>query len=213
MLRDGRCDTEYLAAHTLGFDQWAREVIPRFAPDRVAAITGLPVADIEKFATMHGDAKRSFIRIGEGMTRQARGGQALRAVATLPAVTGAYGRRGGGALLLTASSMDFNFSIVRKPPSGPASARLVNHSLLGEALLKMKDPPLRGIFIAANNPAVTCPDAGKVRRGLSREDLFVVVHDPFLDRHSEICRHSACARRKFDHASPCGVTAGVAYCM
>jgi anaerobic selenocysteine-containing dehydrogenase len=180
LLRDGRCDREYLAAHTLGFDQWAREVIPRFAPDRVAAITGLPVADIEKFATMYGDAKRSFIRIGEGMTRLARGGQALRAVATLPAVTGAYGRRGGGALLLTASSMDFNFSIVRKPPSGPASARLVNHSLLGEALLNMKDPPLRGIFVAANNPAVTCPDAGKVRRGLSREDLFAVVHDPFL---------------------------------
>ena len=180
LLRDGRCDREYLAAHTLGFDQWAREVIPGFVPDRVAAITGLPVADIEKFATMYGDAKRSFIRIGEGMTRLARGGQALRAVATLPAVTGAYGRRGGGALLLTSSSMDFNFSIVRKPPSGPTSARLVNHSLLGEALLNMRDPPLRGIFIAANNPAVTCPDAGKVRRGLSREDLFVVVHDPFL---------------------------------
>jgi anaerobic selenocysteine-containing dehydrogenase len=27
---------------------------------------------------------------------------------------------------------------------------------------------------------VTCPDAGKVRRGLAREDLFTVVHDPFL---------------------------------
>jgi anaerobic selenocysteine-containing dehydrogenase len=44
----------------------------------------------------------------------------------------------------------------------------------------MKDPSLRGLFIAANNPAVTCPDAGTVRRGLTREDLFTVVHDPFL---------------------------------
>ncbi len=44
----------------------------------------------------------------------------------------------------------------------------------------MTDPPLRGLFVAANNPAVTCPDAGKVRRGLLREDLFTVVHDPFL---------------------------------
>jgi anaerobic selenocysteine-containing dehydrogenase len=180
LVRDGLCDRDYLAAHTLGFDRWEHDVIPRFAPDRVAEITGLAVADIEKLAAMYGAAKRSFIRIGEGMTRLARGGQALRAVATLPAVTGAYGRRGGGALLLTANSMDFNFSVVRKPPSGPASTRLVNHSLLGEELLNMKDPPLRGIFIAANNPAVTCPDAGKVRRGLAREDLFVVVHDPFM---------------------------------
>ena len=44
----------------------------------------------------------------------------------------------------------------------------------------MTDPPLRGLFVAANNPAVTCPDAGKVRQGLTREDLFTVVHDPFL---------------------------------
>ena len=180
LVRDRLCDRAYIAAHTLGFDQWERDVIPRFTPQRVAEITGLSVDDVERLAAMYGAAKRSFIRIGEGMTRLARGGQALRAVATLPAITGAYGRRGGGALLLTASSMDFNFSFVRKPPSGPASARLVNHSLLGEELLKMKDPPLRGIFIAANNPAVTCPNAGKVRKGLSRENLFTVVHDPFM---------------------------------
>ena len=44
----------------------------------------------------------------------------------------------------------------------------------------MKDPPIRALFVAANNPAVTCPDAQAVRRGLAREDLFTVVHDPFL---------------------------------
>ncbi|WP_164133897.1 molybdopterin-dependent oxidoreductase, partial [Stenotrophomonas maltophilia] len=69
----------------------------------------------EKLAAMYGAAKRSFIRIGEGMTRLARGGQALRAVASLPAVTGAYGRKGGGALLMTAASMDFKFGFVKKP--------------------------------------------------------------------------------------------------
>ena len=110
LVRDGLADRDYLAANTLGFEQWERDVIPRFAPGRVADITGLAVGDIEKLAAMYGAAQRSFIRIGEGMTRLARGGQALRAVAALPAVTGAYGRRGGGALLLTASSMDFNFS-------------------------------------------------------------------------------------------------------
>jgi anaerobic selenocysteine-containing dehydrogenase len=180
LVRDGLCDRAYLAANTLGFDRWEREVVPRFTPDRVAQITGLSVADIEKLAAMYGAAKRSFIRIGEGMTRLARGGQALRAVATLPAVTGAYGRPGGGALLLTAGSMDFNFSAVRKPASGPAATRLVNQSLLGRELLEMNDPPLRALFIAANNPAVTCPEAGLVRKGLSREDLFTVVHDPFM---------------------------------
>lgn len=177
--RDGLLDRDYIAAHTLGFDQWSAEVLANFPPARVAQITGLAEADIERLAAMYGAAKRSFIRLGEGMTRLARGGQALRAVATLPALTGAYGRDGGGALLLTAGSMDFDFSFVRKP-SGPATTRLVNQSLLGRDLLELRDPPLRGLFIAANNPAVTCPEASKVREGLSREDLFTVVHDPFM---------------------------------
>ena len=179
LARDGLLDHAYLEAHTLGFDRWAAEVLPRFPPARVAEITGLAESDIERLAALYGAAKRSFIRVGEGMTRLMRGGQALRAVVTLPALTGAYGRPGGGALLLTAGSMDFDFSFVRKP-MGPAASRQVNHSLLGRALLEMRDPPIRGLFIAANNPAVTCPDAKRVREGLAREDLFTVVHDPFL---------------------------------
>jgi anaerobic selenocysteine-containing dehydrogenase len=97
----------------------------------------------------------------------------------LPGVTGAYGRKGGGALLLTAASCELDYAAVRRP-SGPATTRTVNHLRLGEALLTLSDPPIRGLFIGANNPAVTNPEVAKVRRGLMREDLFTVVHDPFL---------------------------------
>jgi anaerobic selenocysteine-containing dehydrogenase len=180
LARDGLCDRDYIAQHTLGFDRVEREVLPRFAPDRVAAITGVAAADVERLAAMYGAARRSFIRLGWGMTRSTYGGQALRAVALLPGVTGAYGRRhGGGALLATAASFELNYNAVRKP-SGPAATRTINHNRLGEALLQAKDPPIRSLFIAANNPAVTCPDTARTRRGLSREDLFTVVHDPFM---------------------------------
>ncbi len=179
LVRDGLCDRGYLARHTLGFDRVEREILPRFTPDYTAEITGLPVANIERFAALYGKAKRSFIRLGEGMTRLAQGGQALRAVALLPGVTGAYGRRGGGALLLTAGTAALDYNAVRKP-SGPAATRMVNHLRLGEALLELRDPPIRALFVAANNPAVTCPEVLKVRRGLAREELFTVVHDPFL---------------------------------
>jgi len=138
LARDGRVDREYLATRTVGFDRLEAEVLPRFTPERVAAITGLAVADIERFAALYGGAERSFIRIGEGMTRLARGGEALRAVALLPGVTGAYARRGGGALLLTAASCELNYDALRKP-SGPAATRLVNHLRLGDALLTMAD--------------------------------------------------------------------------
>src|SRR5713101_2560822 len=181
LARDGLVDRGYIAAHTSGFDRLEAEVLPRFAPARVAAITGLAEADLERFAALYGAAKCSFVRLGEGMTRLARGGEALRAVALLPGVTGAYGKRGGGALLLTTALYELNFDAVRNPTEAAADAtRTVNHLRLGDALLSLKDPPIRALFVAANNPAVTCPDAGKVREGLMREDLFTVVHDPFL---------------------------------
>jgi len=179
LVKDGLADREYLARETLGFERLEQEVLPRFAPDRVAAITGLEPAAIERFAHLYGRARAPFIRIGSGMSRSANGGQAVRTVALLPGVTGAYARPGGGALLLTLFDVALNYDAIRRP-SGPAGSRTVNHSRLGAALLTLTDPPIRALFIAANNPAVTCPDAGAVRRGLARADLFTVVHDLFL---------------------------------
>src|SRR5262249_39741642 len=147
LARDGLVDRAYVAANTVGFDQLETEVLPRFAPDRVAEITGVAAADIERFAAMYGNAKHSLIRLGEGMTRLARGGEALRTVALLPGVTGAYGHKGGGALLLTAASCELDYAAVRRP-SGPATTRTVNHLRLGEALLNLNDPPIRPPFLA-----------------------------------------------------------------
>src|SRR5215813_13345400 len=86
LVRDGLCDRGYLA---------------RFAPARVARITGVSPPDLERLAHMNGRARVPFIRLGEGMSRCVNGGQAVRAVALLPGVTGAYARVGGGALLMT----------------------------------------------------------------------------------------------------------------
>ena len=179
LVREGKADREYLARHTLGFDQVEREVLPRFTPEATAAITGLAISDIETFAKWYGEAKTSFIRIGFGLSRLTDGGQNLRTVALLPGVTGAYGRYGGGALLATTAGFELNYNALRKP-SGPEETRMINHLKLGEALRELNDPPIRALFIAANNPAVTNPGTGGIRAGLARDDLFTVVHDPFM---------------------------------
>jgi len=179
LVRDRRANRDYLANKTLGFDTVERDILPKFTPARTAEITGLKIEDIETLAAMYGTAKAAMIRLGEGMTRLTAGGQALRSVALLPGVTGHYDAKGGGAMLLTAASCDLNYAAVRKP-SGPASTRLVNHLRLGEDLLNMSGPPIRALYISANNPAVTCPEVHKVQKGLARENLFTVVHDPFM---------------------------------
>jgi anaerobic selenocysteine-containing dehydrogenase len=95
LAREGLCDRAYLAQHTVGFQRLEAEVLPRFAPARVAEITGVAVADLERLARLYGRARAPFIRLGEGMSRCTQGGQAVRAVALLPGVVGAYARPAG----------------------------------------------------------------------------------------------------------------------
>jgi anaerobic selenocysteine-containing dehydrogenase len=186
LARDGLADRAYLAGETMGFDRLEHDVLPRFGPSRVEQITGVARADVERLAHLYGRARAPFIRIGWGMSRCRQGGQAIRAVALLPGVTGAYARRGGGALLATVAGFGLRYDALRRP-SGPAETRLVNHTQLGQALVTLDGPPIRALFVAGNNPAVTCPDVTTVRRGLASDDLFTVVHDPFL---SETARYA-----------------------
>src|SRR5262249_27917407 len=176
---------------TMGFEQLEAEVLPRFAPPRVAEVTGLAAADVERLAHRYGRAPAPYIRLGAGLSRGAHGGPGVRGGAPPPrgdggprpprrGVGGPRPRRGGGPLLFPGAELGGNSGAPRRPASSPAEARLVNHNRLGDALLRLDRPPIKALFVAANNPAVTCPDAGAVRRGLLREDLFTVVHDPFL---------------------------------
>ena len=178
--RDGLIDRDYIERLVLGYDAWAEEVLPRYTPEAVAAITGVPAADVEKLARAYGQAQAPFIRLGQGLSRHVGGGTAVRAIACLPGLTGAWQHPGGGALLATADAYNFNFKAVRRPDLQPGECRTLNMVRFGRALLEWQEPPLLALFIQSNNPAATCPEQTLVRRGLAREDLFTVVHETFL---------------------------------
>jgi anaerobic selenocysteine-containing dehydrogenase len=178
--RQGLLDHDYIARLVLGYERWAAEVLPRYAPETVAAITGVPAADVEALALMYGQAQAPFIRMGQGLSRHVGGGMAVRAIAALPGLTGAWQHPGGGALLATADNYNFNFAALRRPDLQPSPCRVLNLVRLGRALLEWQDPPLQALFIQSNNPATTCPEQNLVRRGLARADLFTVVHETFL---------------------------------
>ena len=179
LARDGLVDRAYIAAHTHGFDRLEAEVLPRFPPARVAAITGLDEDDIEGFAALYGRERvvypswRGHDPAGARRRGAARGGAAARRDRRLRAAR--RRRTAADRRLVRAELRRLAAAVRARPRRGSSTIR-------GSATRcsTMADPPLRALFVAANNPAVTCPDAGKVRRGLLREDLFTVVHDPFL---------------------------------
>lgn len=185
--REGLLDHRHLREQTTGWEALRAEVLPRYTPERVKAITGVDAADVERLARLYGQARAPFIRLGMGMSRHAGGGMAIRTVTCLPALVGAWERPGGGALLEVAGAHRFDYEAVRlsgmhpRPDEAP-----VNHAQLGAAL---QDPSLKALFVMANNPATTCPDQQAVIAGLSRDDLFTVVHDIMLTdtaRHADI---------------------------
>lgn len=180
LARDGLLDYDYIQRLVLGYERWAQEVLPRYTPEVVASITGVPAPEVEKLAHAYGQARAPFIRLGQGLSRHASGGAATRAIICLTGLVGAWKHPGGGALLSTADSYQFNFPALRRPDLQPKPLRVLNMVRFGQALLDWQDPPLMGLFVQSNNPATTCPEQRLVRRGLAREDLFTVVHETFM---------------------------------
>lgn len=169
----------FLREYTLGHEE-LREHVKQYDPKTVSEITGVPVEDIYKLARMYGVTVPSYIRIGNGPQHHDNGGMTIRTIACLPALTGQWLERGGGATKSNSGYLAYNSTTLQRPDLLKNKAtRTVNMNLLGDALLKL-DPPLKSLYIYSSNPAVVAPEGNKVRAGLAREDLFTVVHDLFL---------------------------------
>jgi anaerobic selenocysteine-containing dehydrogenase len=177
LVAEGLHDEAWLNEHTNGWPQ-LRERLAEFPPARVAAETGLAEDDLYRLARLYGTVRPGLIKIADGINRNRNGGQNVRAILTLPAVTGQYGTRGGGLGYSTSGYLKWDTQAVhQKLPDG----RKVNMNRLGAALLgEVTNPPVMALYVFGANPATSSPNAGKIIEGLKRDDLFTVVHELFL---------------------------------
>lgn len=173
-------DEAWLNAHTVGWPQ-LRDRLQEFPPQRTAELTGLPVQDIVCLARLYGSCKPGLLRMADGINRNRNGGQNVRAVCALPAITGQYGVRGGGLGYSTSGYLQWDRETVHRWSECPKPGRTVNMNRLGAALTGEADrPPIMGLYVFGANPATSTPNAGKIVEGLKRDDLLTVVHDLFL---------------------------------
>ncbi|WP_456277871.1 molybdopterin oxidoreductase family protein [Bacillus sp. AK128] len=169
----------FLEEYTVGYEE-LREHVNQYDPARVSDITGVSISDIYKLARMYGETSPSFIRIGNGPQHHDNGGMCIRTIACLPALTGQWLLKGGGAIKGNGGYLAHNaeklqrFDLLEKK-----NTRIINMNQLGNALLD-NHPPVKSLYVYGTNPAVVAPEGNKVRRGLEREDLFVVVHELFM---------------------------------
>ncbi len=180
IIAEGFYDEEYVRDHTTGFEG-LRERAAEYPPERAAALTGLAPDQIVELARLYATTKPAVIRLQYGMQRHSNGGMLIRTVTLLPALVGAWRDAAGGLLLSSSGAFGLNVRALTRPDLlGGREPRHVNMIQLGEALQQLGKPPIMGLYIYNADPVASTPDSRKVLAGLARDDLFTVVHDPYL---------------------------------
>ncbi|HZI84735.1 MAG TPA: molybdopterin oxidoreductase family protein [Casimicrobiaceae bacterium] len=179
LIAENFLDRDYIERYTLGFDA-LEERVRDYPPQRVAEITGLAVEEIVTLAREYGTIKPAAIRVNYGLQRHAGGGMAVRTIACLPALVGAWRDPAGGVLLSSSGTYPVDNRALGRPDLIWNRPRTINMSSIGDALLEATDPPIRALYVYNANPVAVAPESAKVVAGFAREDLFCVVHDVFL---------------------------------
>jgi anaerobic selenocysteine-containing dehydrogenase len=180
IVRDDLHDAAYVAEHTVGFEA-LRERLDEYPPERVERISGVPAEVVETLAREYATTRPAFIRIGNGLQHHDNGGMAVRTIACLPGLVGAWRDVGGGAVKSNGGYAAMNETALMRPDLLAGRApRTINMNQLGHALTELDDPPIAAMVVYNANPAVIAPDQTKVLAGLARDDLFTVVHEQLL---------------------------------
>ena len=178
LIADDLIDHDYIARYTLGFDA-LKVRAAEYPPERVAAICGLRAEQVIALARDYGTTRPAAIRVNYGLQRHAGGGNAVRAIACLPALVGSWRDPAGGGLLSSSGTYPTDVAALERPDLMRGSPRTINMSSIGNALLDASDPPIRAIYVYNSNPVAVAPESAKVAAGFARDDLFCVVHEIF----------------------------------
>ncbi|MBW3670360.1 MAG: molybdopterin oxidoreductase family protein [Acidobacteria bacterium] len=189
IFRDQLEDRQYLQTMTVGAEELRARVLEEYSPEQVASICGVPAETIEDLARAYATTSPTFIRLNYGLQRHGGGGNAVRAISLLPAVTGAWNDAGGGCQLTSSGAFELDTAALQRPDLIRPGTRTINMSAIGDALTETADPPVRALIVYNSNPFAVAPDLQKVRKGFLRDDLFTVVLEHFMTdtaRHADV---------------------------
>src|SRR5438093_5043343 len=175
--RQGGLDREFIAEHVQGFDEFM-ELARRYTIPDAARICALSEGTIAKLAEWYRTIAPAAISVGNGLERNQNGGSGIRAVFALAALAGKFGVPGGGLVNGAGHAFPKTLARLQRPDFVPPGTRTLNIVDVGQHLLDPAlSPPIKALFVYNHNPLVVHPDQNRMRRGLAREDLFVVGGD------------------------------------
>ena len=175
--RRGALDHEFIARHVEGFEDYMAHA-RRYGVADAARICDVPETQIRTLAEWYASIAPAAISVGNGLERNQNGGSGIRAVFALPALAGKFGVPGGGLVNGAGFAFPKTPRRLQRPDLVPPGTRTLNIIDVGAHLLDERlDPPIKAVFVYNHNAVVVHPDQNRLRRGLLRDDLFVVGSD------------------------------------
>jgi len=184
--RLGAHNARFIADHVLGYDEFmAAARVWNIA--QAAQTTGLAGEDIHTLAGWMAAADPLVMAPGNGLERGRNGGSGIRAAIALPALLGKLDAC-NGVVLGAGTAIPRTPAKLTRPDLLPGPTRTLDIMDIGRHLDQDDiDPPLRALFIYNHNPIVVHPDQNRMKRGLAREDVFLVGIEVAMTESMAMC--------------------------
>ena len=200
-------DHDYIEQHTSGWNA-LRAIALAWPVERAAKVCGISPEEITGLAYDYAHSEAPAIRLNYGMQRTRGGGNAVRAVACLPALVGAW-RHASGCLLLSSAGY---FPTQKKALERPdllakglpgRTPRVINMTTIGADLNRDSDaafgPKVQALIVYNSNPVAIAPDSPQVVKGFARDDLFTVVLEHFKTDTADYADYVLPATTQLEH--------------
>ena len=186
LIAENLVDQNYIDQYTVGYPELKARAA-EWTAERTAQTCGISVDEVLGLAREYGQmAQRGepvAIRANYGVQRVRGGGMAVRNIACLPALVGAWRHPAGGIQLSSSGTFPLNKAVMQRPDLLRQSSRTINMTTIGDDLLREASsafgPKIEAVIVYNANPLAIAPDSDKVMRGFLREDLFTVVLEHF----------------------------------
>src|SRR5829696_7630201 len=202
IIANGWYDEEYIAAHTIGFEE-LKATVKEYPPEKVAEICGVAASEIREAARIIGESERLLSTVLQGFYQSMQATAASSQVNNVHLVRGMIGKSGCGVLQMNGQPTAQNTRECGANGDLPAFRNWDNMEHVEQLaelwnVERIKIPhwsspthamqiwryaeqgSISFLWISATNPAVSLPELSRIRSILNNEDLFVVVQDIFL---------------------------------
>lgn len=187
LIESNRYDREFAEHHLWGWKPFISYLENEISLSSAATVTGVSGEAMEELVSLYASARPCATWVGFGLQRSSNGGQNVRAISALNALTDNLGQEGGGLFYLHPSQDLFPLHLLNHsgPSGGGETNREADVNHFAEKLLSLDNPPVRFLWIAGRNPLSQDQDLQQWQKLLPTLELIVTV-DLFMTRTARI---------------------------